>query len=115
MAKPTAFEIPWPSGPVVTSIPEAHISLNICVITQGPMLLTVGMVGLGVPRSQRVNLAECLEIIYRELIAQKMKDDVLKSAATAGRLDSCRANYQAHLRVTGSEFMRDSNNFTRCG
>jgi len=48
------------------------------------MLLTVSMVGLGVPRSQGVNLAEGLEIIYGELIAQKMKDDVLKSAATAG-------------------------------
>lgn len=67
------------------------------------MLLTVCMVSLGVPRSQRVNLAECLEIIYGELIAQKMEDDVLKSAATAGRLDSLCANYQVHLRVTGSD------------
>jgi len=52
MAKPTAFEIPWPSGPVVTSIPEAHISLSICVVTRRQMLLTVSMVGLGVARSQ---------------------------------------------------------------
>ena len=37
-----------------------------------------------------------------------MKDDVLKSAATAGILDSFRGNYQANLRVTGSEFMRHS-------
>ena len=52
MAKPTAFEIPWPSGPVVTSIPEAHISLSIYVVTQRPVLLTVSMAGLGMPGSQ---------------------------------------------------------------
>jgi len=48
------------------------------------MPLTVSVVGLGVPRGQRVNLAERLEIIQRELIAQEMEDDVLKSTATWG-------------------------------
>ena len=42
-----------------------------------------------------------------------MKDDVLKSAATAGRLDSFRVNYQAHLRVTGSGFMIHSERLTQ--
>ena len=40
------------------------------------MLLTVSVTSLGVTRGQRVNLAECLEIIQREFIAREMKSDV---------------------------------------
>lgn len=40
------------------------------------MLLTVSVTSLGVTRGQRVNLAERLEIVQRELIARKMKDNV---------------------------------------
>jgi hypothetical protein len=82
----------------VTSTPEVYMS--ICVVPQREMLLTVGMVSLGVPRSQRVKLAECLEIVQRELIAQKMKDDVLKSTATWGDELVFRAIGQVHLRMT---------------
>lgn len=42
------------------------------------------MASLRVTGSQRVNLAECPEIVQRELIAQEMKGDVLKSTATWG-------------------------------
>jgi hypothetical protein len=40
------------------------------------------MVSLRMPGSQRVNLTERLEIVQRELVTQKMENDVLKSTAT---------------------------------
>jgi hypothetical protein len=42
--------------------------------------------GLGVTRGNRVNLAERLEIVQRELIAREMKNDVLKSTAVGDQL-----------------------------
>jgi hypothetical protein len=79
MAKPTALEIPWPRGPVVTSIPEKNVS--ICAHSMWSKLLTVSMVSLRVTGGQRVNLAKRLEIIQRELVAQEMEGNVLKSTA----------------------------------
>jgi hypothetical protein len=61
MAKPTALEIPWPRGPVVTSIPERNIS--IFAYSTWSKVLTVSMVSLRVARGQRVNLAKRLEVV----------------------------------------------------
>jgi hypothetical protein len=63
MAKPTAFEMPWPRGPVVTSIPDG----NIIIYAQRyrDWCRTVSVVSLGVTGSQRVDLAERLKIIQR--------------------------------------------------
>lgn len=50
------------------------------------MLLTVSVTKLGVTRGQRVDLAERLKIVQREIIACEVKGDVLKSTAIGDQL-----------------------------
>lgn len=53
-------------------------------------MLTVGVARLGVTGRLRVELAELLEIVDGELVAQEMEEDVLQSA-TGQRLASDQA------------------------
>jgi hypothetical protein len=63
------------------------------------MLLTVSVTGLRVTRGKRVELAERLEIVQRELIAREVKGDVLKSTAIGDQLSyMTRTNKQALTR-----------------
>ena len=61
------------------------------------------MTSLGVTRGKRVNLAERLEIVQRELIACEMKNDVLKSTAVGNQLSHKTTRNEKTLRVTGDK------------
>ena len=58
---PTALAKPWPSGPVVTSIPG-------------------GVAGLGVSGRAAAPLAELAEVLEREVVAGQVQHGVLQDA-----------------------------------
>ena len=48
----------------------------------------IGVSSFGVTRGQRIKLAECLEIIDGQLVAEQMEEDVQKSTAARGEINS---------------------------
>ena len=63
---PTALAKPWPSGPVVTSMPG-------------------GVVDLGVARRPAAPLAELAQVLEREVVAGEVEHGVLQDARVPAR------------------------------
>ncbi len=66
IAMPTAFAVPWPSGPVVASTPGRQVEL-------------------GMPGRPAAPLAERLEVVERQVVARQVQQAVEQHAAVAGR------------------------------
>lgn len=65
---------------MVTSIPVVK---SVTSLTCMKKTLAIGVTSLGVTRSQRINLTECLEIVHGKLVAQEVQKDILQRATKA--------------------------------
>lgn len=67
------------------------------VITLEAMEFTIGVPRFGMSGGLTSELTELLEVIHSQLVAQKMKQDILQSATGPSRSDQCWEDHAANL------------------
>src|SRR4051812_7078810 len=82
MARPTALQIPWPRGPVVTSMPGVSWDSG-CPGVMLSTLLGGLLAGVFAPGRRGETYAERLEIVDREGVAVEVEESILEHASMA--------------------------------